>query len=74
MPKLTKKAIRYGRTDVRTYGRTDRPGASKLFILGGVKWRAKRAANFFYPPQNFYPGGKICLGGVITPPEICWQG
>ena len=23
MPKLTKKAIRYGRTDVRTYGRTD---------------------------------------------------
>ena len=45
-------------------------------FLGGVKWRAKLDENFSYPPspQNFYPGGKICLGGLISPPAICWQG
>ena len=32
MPKLTKKAIRYGRTDGRTYGRTD-PNYRKASLL-----------------------------------------
>ena len=37
-------------------------GGGKNF-LRGVKWRAKHATNFLYPQKNFYPGGKICLGG-----------
>ena len=28
-----------------------------FYLWGGVKWRQ------YPPPPNFYPGGKICLGG-----------